>query len=162
VYVNSQSSFDESLASFVADRLTPAWLAESVGGDAPEAKAWVDAQASWRARADRLRQAYQVLDAVYRSDESDAWKRAEKERLLGELRTELRWTGTLNNATLLGHVTYDTGTAAFERLLAACGTWRRFMAAVATLTDGDFDEPQQRDLAPVLGRVAARACPTRS
>jgi predicted aminopeptidase len=143
VYVNSQSSFDESLASFVADRLTPAWLAGAVGSGAPEAKAWGEAQASWRARADRLRRAYQVLDAVYRSDESDAWKRAEKERLLQDLRAALRWTGTLNNATLLGHVTYDTGTAAFERLLAACATWPRFIAAAATLTDGDFDEFQR-------------------
>src|SRR6185369_6874030 len=91
LYVNDQSAFDESLASFVADRLTPVWLGEALGERAPGARAWVAGQ------------------AVYRSGESEAWKAAEESRLLAAVREELHVTGTLNTASLAGHVAYDTG-----------------------------------------------------
>jgi predicted aminopeptidase len=158
LYVKDQSSFDESLASFVADRLTPAWLRGVAGRDAVETRAWIAAQAAHRARADRLHRAYLDLDAVYHSDESVAWKAAEKARLFSELREALHIAGTLNNATLAGHVTYDTGAASFERLLAACGSWPRFMKALATLRPEDFGRPQQREFGPAVDRLARGRC----
>jgi predicted aminopeptidase len=159
LYVKDQSAFDESLASFVADRLTPVWLAEKVGADAPEARAWIAAEAAYRARVERLHRAYLDLDAVYGSDESDAYKRAEKARLLSALREELHVEGTLNNATLMGYVTYDTGAPSFERLLGACGgSWPRFMKALAPLADGGFERPQQADFGGVVDRIARAGC----
>src|SRR5690349_17065523 len=158
LYVNDQTAFDESLASFVADRLTPVWLGEVLGEGAPETRAWIAAQAAYRARADRLHRAYLDLDAVYSSDEGEAWKAAEKARLLAALREELHATGTLNNATLAGHVAYDTGTPSFERLLAACRSWPRFMAALATLGPADFGGRQQADFGPAVDRLAGRGC----
>jgi predicted aminopeptidase len=160
LYVNDQSSFNESLASFVADRLTRPWLEEVLGRDAPEVKAWVAGEARYRGRVARLHRAYDDLDAVYKSARSDAEKRAEKARILDATRRELGIRGTLNNATLSGYRTYDTGTEAFDRLLTACGgSFPRLLRAAATLQPADFGRPQQEALEPVIDRLAKRGCP---
>jgi predicted aminopeptidase len=110
LYVPDQSAFNESLASFVADRLTVPWLVSVLGRDAPETSAWIAAQKRERARVARLHHAYCELDAVYRSDRSAAEKRAEKERILRAAQDELRIARPLNNAVLAGYRTYDAGT----------------------------------------------------
>jgi predicted aminopeptidase len=160
VYVKDQSAFDESLASFVADRLTPAAL-QAVAGDggAREAAAWSAAHARGRARVARLHAAYLELDALYRSAVPDAEKRARKAQLLEALQRELGASRPLDNAALAGYRTYDGGTAAFERLHAACdGSWPRLLAAVGTLRGADFARPQQADFDGVVERLAAARC----
>jgi predicted aminopeptidase len=162
VYVRDQSAFNESLASFVADRLTGPWLSSVLGPDAPEARAWREARAREDARLARLHRAYVELDAVYRSPAPDAEKRAAKERVLGAVRQELRIRRPINNATLFGFETYGTGFAGFERLLRACGgSWPRFMAALAALRPSDFERAQQGAFDVVVDRAAARACRAR-
>ena len=159
VYVNDQSAFDESLASFVADRLTRAWLLGALGAASAETRAWIEAHERWSARRQRLHRAYEELDALYRSTVSDDEKRAGKGRVLDALQRELKLRRPLNNAALAGYRAYDTGTAAFERLLVACdGSWPRFLAAVGRLRPGDFERPQQEDLDPVIDRLAAQGC----
>jgi predicted aminopeptidase len=65
----------------------------------------------------------------------------------------------INNATLLGYRTYDTGKPAFERLLAACGRdWRRFVAAVSTVQEKDFPKAQLEDFTEVVEALATRGC----
>jgi predicted aminopeptidase len=159
VYVPNQSAFNESLASFVADRLTPVWLARTVGAQSAAAKAWAASEARWKGIVARLHQAYLALDELYRSPQSDEAKRAEKARQLAALQAELKLARPINNATLIGYKTYDTGGPAFERLLATCrGSWPHFLRAVATLRREDFDHPQQEDFGGVLERLAARGC----
>jgi predicted aminopeptidase len=162
LYVNDQSAFDESLASFVADRLTPRWLDAALGPAAPEAVAWRTAQARQRARARRLHDAWVELDALYRSPAAEAEKRAGKARVLEAARAELRLARPLNNASLAGFKTYDSGAPAFERLLAACGgSFPRFLGALGTLRAGDFARPQQPDFDAVVDRLARGGCPGR-
>jgi predicted aminopeptidase len=157
LYVNDQSAFNESLASFVADRLTPRWLAAALGPGAPEATAWAAAHERQRARTRRLHDAWVELDALYRSGAADADKRAGKERILAALRAELRIARPINNATLAGYKTYDTGGPAFERLLAACGgSLPRFLRA---LRGAEFERPQQQQLDDVIDRLARGGCP---
>jgi predicted aminopeptidase len=157
LYVKDQSAFDESLASFVADRLTLPWLEGVLGRGAPEAEAWAAAQARYQARVARLHRAYLELDALYRSGESDARKLSEKARILGAVQRELRLAAPLNNAQLAGYKTYDTGGPAFERLRGACGgSWPRFLDALATLEGADFGRPQREDFDDVIVRLAAR------
>ncbi len=159
VYVRDQSAFNESLASFVADRLTGPWLTAVLGPSAPETTAWMGARRRQDERLARLHDAYVELDALYRSGASDVEKRARKERLLEALRQELRFARPINNATLSGFRTYGTGFAAFARLRTACGrSWPRFMSALGTLRATDFDRSQQESFDDVVDRLAARAC----
>jgi predicted aminopeptidase len=157
VYVNDQSTFDESLASFVADRLTPPWLERTFGPGSAEARAWAEARARSRQRLARLHRAYQELDALYRSADPALAKLARKAELLGALQRDLGLARPLNNAALAGFRTYGAGEPAFERLLAtAGGSWRAFLGAVKTLSPGDFARPQEEDFEEVLDRLAAR------
>jgi predicted aminopeptidase len=161
VYVPGQSAFNESLASFVADRLTLVWLVRTLGPDAPETRAWGESWLRSTRRTERLHRGYRELAAVYASSRSDAEKRAEKERLLEQLRVELRLAEPLNNAVLAGFRTYDSGLSAFERLFEECGrSWPAFMRAVGTLRGADFAEPQQELFDAVLERLAAGGCGT--
>ncbi len=157
LYVNDQSAFDESLASFVADRLTLPWLEGALGRGAPEARAWADAQARYEARLQRLHRAYVELDAVYRSEASAEAKRTEKARILEDARRELGLSAPLNNAKLAGYKTYGTGAESFERLLRTCGgSWPRFLRALSSLRAADFGRPQREDFEPVIKALASR------
>ena len=91
-------------------------------------------------------------------DERD--KRAGKAAILASAQRDLGLTRALNNASLAGFRTYDSGQRAFERLLSACaGSWPRFMQGVATLLPEHFLRPQQEELDEVIERLAERACP---
>lgn len=153
LYVKDQSAFDESLASFVADHLTPIWLAQTLGPDAKELAAWNAAQERYRAYVTRMHQAHDDLDAVYRSSASDDEKRAKKAEILAALTSDLHLTRPVNNATLMDFATYDTGGPAFASLLAACGNdVPRFFAALRQI---HFPNPQDSDFAPLVQTAAA-------
>jgi predicted aminopeptidase len=156
VYVNDQSAFNESVATFVADRLTEEWLNRAVGPDAPETRAWLAAHARERARIARLHSTYEELAALYASGASDDAKRAGKERLLARAGEDLALARPLNNAALSGFRTYDTGAAALEQLLARCeGNWPRFLEAVRGLTPADFGSAQRDGFDAVIGRLGS-------
>lgn len=143
LYVRNQSAFDESLASFVADRLTLQWLREKRGPESADTAAWVASQQASQLRLVKLRAAYVELDTLYRTSAPEADKRKEKLRILGELQASLGASRPLNNAALAGFKTYSTGTAAFTKLLEACGgRWPRFFAALRRLREEDFGRPQ--------------------
>jgi predicted aminopeptidase len=157
VYVKDQSAFNESLASFVADRLTAAWLVSALGSDAPETSAWTTAQARERAFVARMHDAYLELDALYRSGAGEDAKRSEKARILTAVSTELELARRPNNAVLAGYRTYDSGGPAFERLLKVCGeSWPRMLRVAATLAGSDFSRPQQDEFDSVVDRLAGR------
>ncbi len=159
VYVGSQSAFNESLASFVADRMTLQWLEQALGPDALQTLAWKQYDAHGRARIERMHQAWGELDALYRSSKPDSEKREEKTRILERLKTQLGTTRALNNASLAGVKNYGTGLPGFERLFEACGqSWPAFLDAVRTIGAADFDREQAEAFEPVLDRVAASAC----
>ncbi len=150
-YVTGQSAFDESLASFVGDHLTEEWLLLRLGLGSREARAWVDSQRRYSLRVARFHRAYEELEGVYKSDAGDAEKRARKAAILAALKTELGTRRELNNATLAGFRTYDTGRPAFEKLLASTGNdWPRFWGAIKTLRPEDFPQPQMEDFSPVV------------
>ncbi len=156
VYVKDQSAFNESVASFVADRLTVTWLSRAVGPDAPETRAWIVLNAREHANVARLHATYEELSRLYASAVPDEVKRAEKARLLAVAAADLGLARPLNNAVLSGVRTYDTGVAAFERLLARCGgSWPRFLAAIRTLAPADFGGAQRDDFDRVLARLEA-------
>lgn len=156
-YVKGQSAFDESLASFVGDRLTEEWLLLRLGLQSREAHAWLGSQKGYRERVGRLHHAYEELDVIYKSPISDGEKLARKKALLGALKLELHLRRDLNNATLAGFRTYDTGRPAFEKLLAASGgDWTRFWDTIRTLREDDFPAQQMEEFSPVVEKLIAK------
>jgi len=151
LYIPGQSSFNESLASFVADKLTAVWLSSPGVAKAGELQAYTEAHAAGARRVRRLHRAYEELDAVYESQASDAEKQARKGELLAELKAELKTKRDYNNATLAGYRTYDTGGPAFERLLERSGgDLAALLEAVKTLEPSSFPQPQMEDFSPVI------------
>jgi predicted aminopeptidase len=157
VLVPDQAVFNESVASFVGDRLTDAYLVGRFGAAAPEVAAYRAERAVASARGDRMARAYQELDALYRSDASDADKRAGKQRVTAALEDELDLARRPNNADLTAYRTYHAGHDAFAALHAACGgSWPRFLAAVRAPPRGLFPERHAKQLDAVIRALTPR------
>lgn len=160
LHVPSQAYFNESLASFVADRLTPVYLEKTRGPGSVEQAAFERAEARAERWRKRLHEVYAQLAALYDSPRPDAEKREEKARILRELKEELKARRDLNNATLVQYRTYGVGTAEFSALYDACGkSWQRFLEALGTIDPRSFPRPQQEDLAPVVLPLVQKGCP---
>ncbi|MCM2323645.1 MAG: aminopeptidase [Oligoflexia bacterium] len=159
LYIQDQSYFDESLASFAADRMTLEYLDRFRGPQAAETTAYRRSEADWERRRKRLHDAYQELQAVYESSRPDEQKLAEKTRVLSALRQELGYRRELTNATLLQYKTYDTGVPEFAELFRQCGSsWPRFFGVLGRLTRKSFPGPQLEQLGPILRPLIDSGC----
>jgi predicted aminopeptidase len=160
ILMNDQSTFNESIASFVGDTMAEQYLLARFGPDSAELAAYRLELAEDRERGARMAAAYEELDALYRSDVPDGKKRARKRALLAALDAELELPYRPNNATLLGFKTYNAGLPEFAALYDACAReWPRFFAAIRTLDGKDFPESQTEDIGPVIAKLAAAGCP---
>jgi len=159
VYVDGQGYFNESLALFVADRMTPLYLRKTFGDNSAQVRAYGEQQQR-RAVTDELAlTAYQRLEAVYGSDLSDIEKLAAKHTILTELEDAIGATGEINNASLEGFRTYRVGLDSFAALFEHCGgKWERFLAATRQIRPDYFASEQQEDLRPVFARLLERSC----
>jgi predicted aminopeptidase len=159
LYIKGQSYFDESLAEFVAEKLTPVYFKVTARGDSPELNAYIDGEAEDRKITRGFHEAYEALEKVYASSKSDAEKLEEKAKILADTKTRLGFKRDINNATLIQYKTYNTGRLDFERLWASCsGDLRRFLGALQSLRSDSFQESQQEDLGPVLGPLIQKGC----
>ena len=157
VYIRDQSVFNESMASFVAERLTPGYLACRFGESSVELATYLEVMAAADARARAILDAYRELDGVYASDLSDAAKLAKKREILAVVDAATGFMRPPTNATLLQYKTYGTGMDDFANLLAACSdSWECFFGAVDSLESDDFAEPLSEDIAGVLEPLIAR------
>ena len=109
----------------------------------------------------RLRGASCRSSKCYRSGVPDAQKLAEKARILNAVQQELGLRRPLNNASIAGSRTYESGTEAFDRIRKACDSWPRLLHAFASLKEADFAQPQQQKFDAVLDALSARACADR-
>lgn len=152
VYVNHQAFFNESLASFVSEALTPVYLEETRGKGSAEEKRYL-ADLDWQRKYyARMHDAYEALDRVYRSGEPDSAKLAKKEEVIEKLRADVKWRAgrPLNNATLIGFREYGGNRDTFDRLFDRCGRdWPKFLRALARIGEKDFPAPQTKDLSGV-------------
>jgi predicted aminopeptidase len=160
IYVNAQTHFNESLANFVGDELADDYLAESLGPDAPERRAFVLAGRHAAARVAVLQATYARLEELYTSKLPDAEKWAQKEAILAQVRRGLGTRRRITNATLADFKAYHTGRKELEDLFDTCGRdWSRFLRALKTVDGGSFSEPQQKDWSPVVRKLVATGCP---
>jgi predicted aminopeptidase len=156
LHIGGQAVFNESLASFVADRLTQRYLDSTRGTNSLQRRAWDDARARSEVRARELHAAYEELAILYASPLPDDEKRARKVARLSALQARLQMKRRITNATLVQHRTYSAGVVGFERVLDACGgDFRCFLQRVRMLTPRSFSRPEQDDLDPVLLQLAA-------
>ena len=159
VLINDEPFFNESLASFIADTLTDAWIAERFGPGSPEHVAWTLGQALHLPRVARLLSAYKALKAVYESKRTRAQKLADKTKIIDELVVDLKLRRRPNNASLTEVRVYNGGAEPLIVAHRACGDLRALIEAAKTLRRGDFAKPLQEDLTPIgtlLGEKCAR------
>jgi predicted aminopeptidase len=153
-YVEGQSFFDESLASFVADELTLEYFDEVLGHSEnikKEKAAYIDADRKARERTKSLHEAYEKLDAVYKSSIDTEEKKLKKTKILEETKEKLKITREINNATLVQFKTYSEGLIEFKDLYVTTGkSWNRFWELIREINSKSFTKPQQEDLRPVL------------
>lgn len=144
VYVRDDTTFNESFATAVEEEGVRRWL---------EARNDAEGLGAYRSRREaeaeltrRVLECRRRLAEVYAGPASDERKRAEKRRLLAELRADAddprlgpygSWlAGDLNNASLASVGEYRAMVPAFRRLLAdRGGDLRAFYAAVSELAE---------------------------
>ncbi len=156
VYVANQTPFNETVASWVGDRLAPRWLALRFGPDAVETRAYLDAEKRWRGRLALMQRAHDDLAALYASAAPLVEKRTRKSTIIGGLKASLGYPPSrlINNATLAELRNYHGDTDALDRLLASCGfDMPRTMAALGRIEPGFFQEKQQAEFGGLVDRV---------
>jgi predicted aminopeptidase len=156
IYVNGQSEVNEGLARCVGEALTVRYLTETYGPDAEQLTSWVQGELDGQRTLSRLRQAFQDLKALYASKDTPAVKLEKKKLYLANLRADIGFRRPITNATLASYDTYHGGKEAFARLLVDCLDLQRLMKIATTVTDDDFNEPQQSNLEPVIDKLSKR------
>ncbi|RYE84591.1 MAG: hypothetical protein EOO75_17940, partial [Myxococcales bacterium] len=143
-YLNGQSYLNESLAMFVAGRLTRDYFDLTRGPHSSERAAYERDEAAAERRRHGLHEVYNQLDALYQSPLPDADKLAQKTAILADAQRRFGGRG-LNNAVLIQYRTYGSGQERFEALYQACGGWPRFWDAIRTIDKSSFASLQQED-----------------
>lgn len=128
LYLKDQTYFNESLASFVAEELTPIYLAKRWGSDSKELKQYVAFNQLHEKRNEALLQGYQKLQALYSQALPDEEKQRQKEQIFSELKVKTGIQREINNATLIQFKSYGVGLKEFHKLLnnGCGGDWSRF------------------------------------
>lgn len=151
LYIEGQSFFNESLASFVADRLTLDYLTQKVGVKSEQYLAYVEAEAKSERVQEQFVRSHLKLSQLYSSSLSEDEKRSKKLAILGELKSTLGFKREINNATLLQYRTYHTGYPELAELLKRCsGQVPVFFKTLSKLTPKTFKKSQDEDFGSVL------------
>lgn len=161
LYVQGQAYFDESVASFIADQLTPQYLTQLKGSQSPELHSYLRENIDFEKYQKRMHDAYLKLNEIYLSQLVDSEKLAQKTRILTQLQADIKAKREITNATLIQYKEYHTGTQDFDALFTVCKKdWKRFLSSLALLNEKSFSRGQQEDLLPVLKPLIDRECPT--
>jgi len=159
VLVNDQSTFNESVASFVGDALAEEYIAWHFGQDSAELAQFREELAEDREVGARFTAAYAELDELYESSASDADKLAKKRQVMARLEQELDLLHRPNNATLHGFRTYNAGFPELAQLLDHCGRdWLAFLKVLRGIGEKEFPEEQADAIGPVIATRLRAPC----
>ncbi len=161
LYIDEQTPFNESLANFVAGRLTTKYLREKYGEGSPEARAFEDAEERGKRRAAAMHTAYGKLEALYASALPREEKLAQKAKIMTALGAQIHAARPLNNASLASFKHYNSGKPELVALLDACeGSFDRFLSSVSRLkAKGSFPKKNDYDLKRALDPLISAGCP---
>ncbi len=150
-YVKNQSYFNESLASFVADALTPRYLEKQFGQDSKEFSTYQKNEEENEKYKEAYFETYTELQKLYESSKSDEEKKQKKMLLLNGLKNKLKLEKEINNAALIQYRTYGTGLKEFEMLLKMCEfNWSKFWERILEIKNESFKVSQEEDIQKVL------------
>ncbi len=159
IYVNGQSYFNESIASFVADKLTPIYLKEFHGKEDTKTKAYLENEIKGDQNVKRLHEAYQVLDELYKSKRTNDEKLSEKARILTKLKEDLQFKREINNATLVNFRTYGVGMKEFDMAFKKCGEdWSRFWKLMHSFKSESFGKEHTEEIGKPIEMAAKAGC----
>lgn len=157
IYIENQSYFNESLASFVADHMMKEYFVEmkkeSYFKDDLDSllKAYESAVVKSDSVRKKLNQAYLKLKDLYSSKQSDDEKRAKKKEVLEILQKETEFKRPITNATLTQYQTYGSDDESFEKVLKRCNqNWTCFLDQMKKLKPSDFGEEHTQNFAHVF------------
>lgn len=159
VLVPDQQYFNESLASFVADTMTPDFLRRAYPDQPELVEKYDEARQTSKAIINKLVWTFQQLNLVYQSPIEDYAKLAIKENVIDQLLKEIPFQDRPNNAMLIGFQLYQEGTAEFQELFEACGkSWPVFIRAIDSLDSEHFDESQTMHVGQTVKRLTLAQC----
>lgn len=159
VLIPNQQVFNESLASFVADTMTPDFLRQAYPEQPELLQVYEETRRTSKGMVNKLVLAFQQLNWVYLSDIPEPDKLAFKERVIDGLMEEIPFQERPNNATLIGFQLYQEGTREFEELYAACrGSWPAFIRAADSLRAEHFDDVQTMNIGQPVRLLTAAQC----
>lgn len=159
VLVADQQYFNESLASFVADTMTPKFLSEAYPDQPELLEVYEKTRALNRQFVRKLVWTFQQLNLLYQSPIEDWAKLTIKQNVIDQLMEEVPFPERPNNATLIGFQLYQEGTAEFEELFETCArSWPAFIRAVDSLRADHFAEPQTLNIGSAIELLSAAEC----
>jgi len=160
LYISGQAYFDESVASFIADQLTPTYLTQLKGAQSPELQSYLRENTEFEKYRKLMHEVYLKLNEIYLSQLADSEKLAQKKKILSQLQADIKAKREITNATLIQYKEYDTGGQEFDSLFKVCQKdWKRFLSTLALLNEKSFSRGQQENLLPVLKPLIEQGCP---
>ena len=154
VYISNQSYFNESLASFVAEKLTEKYFIDLHLEQSQAYLDYVSNLARYEKIRTRFNQLYQELKKLYASQASDSDKRSQKEIWISDVQQELGFRRKITNATLIQFETYHSSSEDFEKLYESSGRdVKKFMDTVSKIKESDFTHPQEENFKVALGKI---------
>lgn len=159
-FVSGQSVLNESVASFVGNRLALEYLDQTKGACSKEKLAYVRTEREAAARAHAMRHTFQALSSLYASSLPAAQKLERKRALVEHVQGRLGTRRPINNASLLQYETYGSGEAELDALFRTCDrSWPRFFALLRARRGELGSAEPHADPAVLLQPLLRAGCP---